>query len=173
MTPREVLAEALDAPVRNFSSRDLVLHGRPNWPAAIFFATIAILHTCIALNAFPTSPWEGLISAFLAVCFMLVADLCLLSRNQITIRPIEREIHLHGGFGKFSFERDLPFSSVRAVRVTLWESRRRQRSRVEILCDGEEISCPPTTIPREQALFLALVMNVRLIRITQDRPSRH
>ncbi len=183
MTPREVLHDERASAGGLFSSQELVLHGKPNWPAGIFFAAMAALHAYIALHTFGTSNWEGLISAVLAATFLLVTDLCLLSRHQITISPLDAQIYIRRRFGKFTFNRVLPFTAVRAVRVTLWQSRRRPQSRVEprpksapksrvdILCHGEELPLPPTKIPRQQALYLALVMNVSLIKISDDRPA--
>ena len=183
MTPREVLHDERASAGGLFSSQELVLLGKPNWPAGIFFAAMAALHAYIAIHAFGTSTqgnnwasaWEGIISASLAAIFLLVTDLCLLSRHQITISPLDARIFISRRFGRFTFDRQLPFSAVRAVRVTLWQSRRgpksRPKSRVDILCLGEELPCPPTKIPRQQALYLALVMNVRLIKISDDRPA--
>jgi hypothetical protein len=168
MTPRVEISSDVSHQTKPSSTRDLTLHGKPNWIGASFFAAMAALHAVIAFRAFPASHWESLISAFLASCFLLVADLSLLSRHWIIIRPRMRCIHLHSGFGRFSTDRDLPFAVVRAVRVTLWQTRRGQRSRVEILCDGEEIPCPATVIPRQEALYLALVMNVPLVKIIND-----
>jgi hypothetical protein len=34
-----------------------------------------------------------------------------------------------------------------------------------VLCENEDVECPPTRIPRQQALFLAMAMNVRLIKV--------
>jgi hypothetical protein len=41
-------------------------------------------------------------------------------------------------------------------------------SRIELLCDNEDLECPPTDIPRQQALCLAMTMNVRLIKVYAD-----
>jgi len=168
MTPREKLRDETDSSLKPFTSRELVLHGRPNRAAALFFACVASLHAYIAVHSFGTSHWQGLISATLTACFLTVSILCMLARSQISIRPRQRQIHIRGGIGRLAIDRDTPFSAVRAVRVTLWQSRRGQQSRLEILCNGEEIPCPPTTIPRQQALYLALVMNVHLIKISDD-----
>ena len=169
MTPREATRDETDSVGKPFTLRELVLHGRPNWPAAVFFACVAALHVYLAIHCFTTSLWEALISTLLGGCFVLVSLMCALARSQIAIRPRERQIHIHGGVGRLAIDRDTPFSAVRGVRVTLWQSRRGPRSRLEILCHGEEIPCPPTTIPRQQALYLALVMNVPLIKISDDR----
>jgi hypothetical protein len=173
MTPREVMHDETDAIARPFSLQELVLHGRPNRPASVFFLGIASLHAFLAFHAFTSdhasvSHVEGIVSGLLAICFILVGEMCLLARQQITIRPRQRQIHISRGVGRLAVARDIPFSAVRGVRVTLWQ-RRHQRSRLEILCEGDEIACPPTPIPRQQALYLALVMNVRLIKVSDDR----
>jgi hypothetical protein len=161
MTPREVTKDETDSPEnfapKPFTLQELVLHGKPNWPAAVFFACVAALHAYIAIHSFRTSLWEGVISALLMGCFVVVAFCCAMARSVIAIRPRQQKIHLHGGVGRLAIDRD-----------TLWHSRRGPRSRVEILCNGEEIPCPPTTIPRQQALYLALVMHVPLIKICDD-----
>ena len=41
-------------------------------------------------------------------------------------------------------------------------------SHIDIQCGGEDIECPPTSIPRQQALYLAMTMGVTLIKIYGD-----
>ena len=170
MTPREMTRDQTDAAAKPFSSRELLLHGKPNWAAAVFFACIASLHVCLAVQSIGNNFWEGLISAALGTCFLTVSLICIVARSEISICPRERRIHLHTGLGRLSTNREVPFAAVRGVRVTLWQTKRGQRSRVDILCHGEEIPCPPTPIPRQQALYLALVMKVRLIKVS-DEPT--
>ena len=62
----------------------------------------------------------------------------------------------------------IPFADVHAVRLTLGGTERNRESSIEILCDSEDIECPPTHIPRQEALYLAVTMNVRLIKVTDD-----
>jgi hypothetical protein len=174
MTPREMTRNETVA--KPFTSQELILHGRPNWAACVFFSSIALLHLYIAIHLLQAAAaggmfWEGLISSLLGGCFLLVALTCALLRSDILICPRLRVIRLRSGIGRLSTERRLPFAAVRAVRVTLWETRGRSRSRLAILCNGDEIPCPATTIPRQQALYLALVMNVRLIKISDDRSA--
>jgi hypothetical protein len=40
-------------------------------------------------------------------------------------------------------------------------------SRIEILCDDESIECPTTRVPRQEALYLAMAMDVELIKISE------
>ena len=37
-----------------------------------------------------------------------------------------------------------------------------------MVCDGEVVECPPTKVPREEALCLAVTMGVRLIKVYGD-----
>jgi len=41
-------------------------------------------------------------------------------------------------------------------------------SLIELLCHLEDVPCPPTVIPRQQALFLAMAMNVPLIKVSEE-----
>ena len=52
-----------------------------------------------------------------------------------------------------------------AVRLTLLNHRRVSDSTIEIVCDGEVIECPLTTVPRQEALCLAMLMDVLLIKV--------
>jgi hypothetical protein len=169
MTPREMTRTDPDSSMEPFSLQELVLHGRPNLAAALFFLCMAALHTFLAIQGYRIGIWQGSISAALGLCFLLVAVICMLARSEILICPRARQIRLKTEFAGFKTRHQVPFSAVRAVRVTLWKSKRQSKSRLEILCDGEEIPCPPTTIPRQQALYLALVMKVRLIKVCDDR----
>ena len=169
MTPRDMLQDEAVAPAKPFSSRDLILHGRPYWLAGVFSCLMATLHIYIAVHALASNSIEAVICSSLAVCFLFVACFCVLTRHQIAICPTSREIRIQRRFASFVLDRELPFGCVRAVRVTLWQSRRGPQSRLEILCNGEELPCPPTKIPQPEALYLALVMNVRLIKVSNDR----
>jgi hypothetical protein len=62
---------------------------------------------------------------------------------------------------------------VRAVRLMIESgiSKRHTESLIELLCRGEDIPCPPTKIPRQQALFMAMAMNVPLIKVSEEAPS--
>jgi len=57
---------------------------------------------------------------------------------------------------------------VRSVRLTLLHPRVPQSARIELVCEHEVIDCPPTTVPREEALCLAVTMGVNLIKVYGD-----
>jgi hypothetical protein len=149
--------------------REIALRAPPNWTAVIFFAGLAGLHICVAGPAFYHGRLEGYMSTFFAMLFATIALLCWRARSEIIIQPQQRRIRVRSGIGRFHFQRYIAFEDVHGVRVTITDIPRRRCSHVELLCDNEDIECPPTSIPREEALWLAMLMNVRLIKVTDDR----
>jgi hypothetical protein len=147
---------------------EVPLRGPPNWTAVIFFATLSGLHLAIAIPAFAHGRWEGYLSLIFAGGFLSVCLICYLARSEMIVQPAQRRIRLRSGFGPFRFERTIPFGNVHAVRVTLSDNGRPADSRVEVLCDNEDLECPASSIPRQEALFLAMVMDVRLIKVCND-----
>jgi len=154
---------------------EVPLRGPPNWTAVIFFATLSGLHLAIAIPAFAHGRWEGYMSLVFASGFLCVGLISYLARYEMIVEPADRRIRLRNGVGPFRFERTIPFGNVHAVRVTLSDNGRPNDSRVEVLCDNEELECPSSSIPRQEALFLAMVMDVRLIKVCNDRlpPGRN
>ena len=51
------------------------------------------------------------------------------------------------------------------MRLTLLNPTRPKSAEIEIVCLHEVIECPPTAIPREEALCLAVTMGVRLVKV--------
>jgi hypothetical protein len=160
MTGRDVIAPAVP--------RDLVLRSPPNWTATIFFAVLGVLHLSIAMSAFFSQRWEGYMSLILGPSFLLVAAVCAATRSEVAILPGQRRLRLSNGIGRVALQRHIPFSDIRGVRLTFTGASSYPNSRIELLCDNEDIECPPTRIPRQQALCLAMLMNVRLIKVTPD-----
>jgi hypothetical protein len=150
-------------------SRDLVLKSPPNWTAIVFFAALSGLHCAIAFPAFYHGRWEGYLSLIFAVVFCITAIVSYFARYEMTILPSRRCIRIRHRIGFVRFQRLIAFDDVHAVRLTLNASR---ESRIEILCDNEDIDCPPTTIPRQEALFLAILLGVQLIKVCDDTAIR-
>lgn len=166
MASREVV-ESIAPP------RDLHLRTSPNWTIVAFFAVLSALHIGVAAPAFIHGRWEGYLSLVLAVAFAVVALAGYAARFELCILAAERRIRLRHTLGPIRFERSVSFDEVHAVRLTLSRGRRRVESRIEVLCDNEDIECPPTHIPRQQALFLAVTTGVELIKVTHDQqPDR-
>ncbi|HEV2293922.1 MAG TPA: hypothetical protein VGR35_08695 [Tepidisphaeraceae bacterium] len=154
------------------ATRDLTLRTPPNWTAICFFAFLGVLHLSIAIPAFYHGRWEGFLSLVFGVIFVNVALLCWLVRSDLTIEQSRRRIRLRTGFRRLCIERFIPFQSVHGVRLMMMPGKSPSASSIELLCDNEDIQCPPTDIPRQQALCLAMTMNVRLIKVlSEDVPD--
>jgi hypothetical protein len=168
MVTREVVATY--APVR-----DLVLRTPPNWTVVFFFAGLGVLHFCVAFPAFYHGRVEGLLSFLFGCVFCGVSGVSCFVRHELTILPLARAIRVRTGMGPFRFQRFIAFDDVHAIRLTISRSGRQSESRIEILCDNEDLTCPPTGIPRQQALCLAVLMGVQFIKVTNelaDQPER-
>jgi hypothetical protein len=159
MITREVVATYTPAP-------DLVLRTPPNWSAVVFFAALSTLHFCIAIPAFTHGRIEGMLSLIFGCAFFCVSVISYLARHELAILPRVRCIRIRNGVGKLYLQRFIPFDDVHAVRLTMTRSGRQSESRIEVLCDNEDLECPPTAIPRQEALCLAIVMGVQLIKVS-------
>ena len=148
---------------------DVVLRTPPNWTAVIFLGLLGALHLSIALPSLLTGRY-GYLSLILGSIFLGVAAVGYQCRCEIALLTSQRRVRLRTGMGRFCYERFVPFSSVRAVRLMVEPGVRRPQgeSLIELLCRGEDIPCPPTTIPRQQALFMAMAMDVPLIKVSED-----
>jgi hypothetical protein len=159
-------------PARSFQSgpppAEIILRWPPNWTAVIFFATLALLHTSICIPAFFHGRWEGYMSLVFALIFWSAAIVCVKLESRLVILPAEKTIRLHSGIGRFATERIIPFASIRGVRLTLCSNSPHADSRIELLCPGDDIECPPTDIPREQALYLAMTLDIPLTKAFAD-----
>lgn len=162
---REPDAEAQQAPgAPPFG--DYVLRTPPNWTAVIFLGMLGGLHLTIAIPSLFEGRY-GYVSLILGTIFVTVSIIGYRCRSEVAMLTSQRTLRLRTGMGRFCYERFVPFSSVRAVRVMVEPglTRHQTESLIELLCRGEDIPCPPTKIPRQQALFMAMAMNVPLIRV--------
>lgn len=150
---------------------DLVMRYPPNWTAVIFFAVMSFLHLVNGLGAFWKGRIEGELSAILGVVFVIATVVALRLRNELAVRPSAGDLHLRTSLGRVWFERHVSFRSVRAVRLFLTPKKGIAESRIEILCDGESIECPTTHVPRQEALYLAMAMDVELIKVCEAEPE--
>jgi hypothetical protein len=134
-------------------SRDLILRAPPNWTAVIFFACLGCLHLILATLAFMHERWEGAMSLLLGVGFVVGSIVGSRMRFEVTLQRRQRRLRLR---------------SVHGVRLTLSKAPDHPATRIEVLCDNEDIDCPPTDVPRQQALCLAMLMDVQLIKVWAD-----
>jgi hypothetical protein len=147
---------------------DFVLRTPPNWTAVIFLGMLGGLHLTIAIPSLAEGRY-GYVSLILGTIFVAVSVIGYRCRSEVAMLTSQRRLRLRTGMGRFCYERFVPFSSVRAVRVMVEPglTRDQTESLIELLCRGEDIPCPPTRIPRQQALFMAMAMNVPLIRVSE------
>lgn len=169
MTPR-VLQEqdALQQQDAPAACTDLRLRTPPNWTAVLFFAALGAVHLSIAIPAFYHQRWEGFLSLALGLLFVLVAVVSRLVNCEYIIARAQRRIRVRSGYGRLSVERSIPFAAVHGVRLTIIGRDAPLACRVQVLCDNEDLECPPTLVPRQEALCLAMTMGVPLIKVYGD-----
>ena len=146
----------------------VVLRTPPNWTAVLFFCGLGGLHLFLATSAFLHYRWEGYLSLIFAVAFLSAGATCAMVRVEMALLSEGRRLRLRTGTRRIYLERFIPFNKVHLVRLTLLDPRRPQSARIEVVCDGEVVECPPTKVPREEALCLAVTMGVRLIKVYGD-----
>jgi hypothetical protein len=150
---------------------DLVLRSPVNWTIVSFLALFAGLHLGIAITAFSRGRWEGYLSLALGVALAIAAAVVARVRSEIHIRPAERRVLVRTGLRRLRIEQSVPFDDIRGIRLTLLPGGATE-ARIGILCDNADVECPPTTIPRQEALLLAMMMNVPLIHVSSSTASR-
>lgn len=147
---------------------DLVLRTAPNWTAVGFFGALGALHLTIAITTFFSGRWECYLSVMFGSVFVIVAYIASRFRYELAVLVSERRLRLRNGVSaRMCVERVVPFAAVRGVRLTLSSGRRDVESKLELLCGVEDVECPPTDIPRQEALLLAMVINVPLIKVSE------
>jgi hypothetical protein len=166
MSDRQLQLDALRQNVTR--PRDLVMRYPPNWTAVIFFAVLSFLHLVNGLGAFWRGRIEGELSAILGVVFAIATLVALRLRNELAVRPSAGDLQLRTSLGRVWYQRHIPFASVKSVRLFLTPKKGMGESRIEILCDDESIECPSTRVPRQEALYLAMAMDVELIKICEE-----
>jgi len=147
---------------------DVILRSPRNWTAILFFAGLSSLHAYLAASAMVHARWEGFMSAMFAITFAGVSLFCWLMRSEVAVLAEERKLRLRTGVRRLCIERFIPFAQVRTVRLTLLHPKHPTAARIELVCDREVIDCPPTSVPRQEALCLAITMGVRLVKVYSD-----
>jgi hypothetical protein len=168
---RDFHAAAESQPPPPHAANHLVLQTPPNWTAVVFFACLAFLHSCIAIPAFLNRRWEGYLSCALAIIFFTVSVVSYFVRFELMIQTRERRLRLRSGTRGVAYQRYIPFCDVHGVRLTMLTAPDYPLARIEVLCDNEDIECPTTDVPRQQALCLAMLMDVQLIKVCSDDPA--
>lgn len=149
-------------------SEDLVLRSPANWTAVGFLAMLAALHLANAVPALLAGRWAGSISLFFALLLLLATFFAFRCRCELAFLGAARRVRVRTGVGWFCNERLIPFRDIRGVRITAETGSRERDMLIELLCRGEDIPCPPSKIPRQQALYLAMLIGVPLIKVSED-----
>jgi predicted outer membrane lipoprotein len=164
MTRRELLAY-LPAPT-------VVLRGRPNWTTVLFFVFLAAMHLLIAVPALMRSRWDGYLSLTLGAAFGVVTAIAYCCRTELMVLARERTVRVRTGLRSVAIERHIRFCEVKGVRLTMTQSAPVDRAQIDLVCENEDVRCPPTSIPRQQALYLALTIGAPLVKVLgTDVPS--
>lgn len=151
-------------------STDLVTRYPPNWTAVIFLSVMGCLHLANAVPALLGGRVAGSLSALLATMLFTAAFILWRLRVELAIRPSVGELRLSARFLKIWSDRRVIFDHVRCVRVYLPSPTASRESQIEILTASGPIDCPPSAVPQQQALWMAMAMNCELIKISDDDP---
>ncbi len=146
---------------------DIRLRHPPNWTIVGFFTLLGGVHFVIAVRAMFAGRWESYLSLLLGTLFLLGVVVALLHRSEIGIQVSRRQIILRRGVARWTTHRVIPFAEVVAVRLT-----RDGEWHIEIVCTAEEIRIPATRVPRQEALFLAMMLDVKLIKVGTESKDR-
>jgi hypothetical protein len=118
--------------------------------------------------------WEGYLSLVFASLLCVAAVAVYLLRWEVSVLPQLSTLRVCVRVGPLRFaDRRVPFTAVHGVRVTLGPRASRDDSVIEILCAGRggDVCCPPTNVPREQGLLLAMMLRTPLIKAWEEGPS--
>jgi hypothetical protein len=144
---------------------DVSLRTPPNWTAVCFLGMLGGLHLAVALPSAIAGQPAACLGLSCGVLFATLAVVAYRLRSEVAVLVSRRRVRLRTGLWRFRHERWISFDAVRAVRLTLAPGAAHAGSAIELLCHGESIECPPTRIPRQEALFLAMAIDVPLVKV--------
>jgi hypothetical protein len=150
---------------------DLTFRTPPNWTAVMFIALLGALHIAVAVPAFLAGRWEGYLSAVFATLLTIAAVIVYHLRSEVFVSSRLGIVRARFCAGRVRLtDRRIPFAAVHGVRVTLGPRASRDDSFVELLCAGHggDVSCPPSDVPRQQGLLLAMMLEVPLVKAWED-----
>jgi hypothetical protein len=140
----------------------LVFRYPRNWTAVVFFGLLGLVHWGMAALAVG---WGSQMSVIFGGLFVGVAMACLVVRHEVAVMgPRKRLVVRLAVRRHVLFERVVPFTNVIAVRVSLLGIGGAE-SGVSIVCKREELEMPPTKTPRQEGLLLAMILEVRLVKV--------
>jgi hypothetical protein len=152
---------------------DLTFRTPPNWTAVLFIALLGALHIAVAVPAFLAGRWEGYLSAVFATILTTAAVVVYHLRWEVFVSSRLGVVRARICVGRIRLtDRRIAFAAVHGVRVTLGPRASRDDSFVELLCAGHggggDVACPPSDVPREQGLLLAMMLDVPLVKAWED-----
>lgn len=147
---------------------DVTLRTPRNWTAVSFLGALSALHLFLAISAFAQLRFEGYLSLMFAGLFGFASLVCGSIRTEMAVLSGQRALRIRTGSRRWFLERRIGFNKIHGVRLTLLHPRRPETARIELICDGELLECPPSRVPREEALYLAVTMDVHLTKIYGD-----
>ena len=151
----------------------LVLYNRPPWTFSMLSGVLGIMHLAIWTISILHQHYEAYLSLFFGCAFSAIAVALLLTRYELEVVNTGKFIKLSTRVGRFHSTRHVPFSEVTSIRLTMTDDGTQGRQLIEIVCRDEVIECPPTCVAQQEALCLAMLMDVRLIKATDDVTSRN
>lgn len=160
---------------------NLVHRSSPDVLFTIFFSMLSFLHAVVVVTGVINGRWECYMSGGFCVVFAVVAVVCRKFRFEVALLKGERIVRLRHGVGKLYMERRVRFGAITDVRLTLLGSAGPEGSQIELLSPDDDIVYPPSRYPRQEALLLAMTLDVPLIKVygenvapDQERiPSTH
>ena len=142
--------------------RLLVFRYPRNWTAVVFFGILGFVHWGMAMVA---AGWGAQMSVIFGGLFVGVSIACIVVRYVLMVMGPRKRIVMRMSVGRRAlFERVVLFENVIAVRVTLLGAGCGE-SGVSIVCKREELEMPPTRTPRQEGLLLAMILQVRLVKV--------
>lgn len=152
------------APLNSTCTSDVTLQSPINWTATGFFFLLGAMHLGFAAASAAKGRWGGAMSFGFGAAFLASGAAAAAYRRRLTFSVRSRRLRIRSGFGRLAVEQEFLFSSFHAVQLTLAQNDPPQEARIELLGVTGAIECPPTSIPRQQALFLAILLDVPLIK---------
>jgi len=143
----------------------LVHRSAPDFLYTSLFTVLSSMHAGIAIPAFLHQRWEGYLSGMFCVFFGGVAVICRRFRFEVAVLKNERRVRIRHGVGRFFFERFVPFGAITDVRLTLLGGKGPDSSQIELLSRNDDIRYPSADHPRQEALLLAMTLDVPLTKV--------
>jgi hypothetical protein len=83
-----------------------------------------------------------------------------------------KQIRIRAGVGPIGVQRYVAFGAISAVRLTLMT--RADESTIELICYDDDLRCPPSHSPSQEALLLAMLLDVPLTKVYGEnvKPDR-